>query len=57
MATFAPSSANLIAVARPMPVEPPVTRTFFPSSRLLSSHHLGGPGTPPVPAPCGQGGL
>src|SRR4051794_28334834 len=31
-ATFAPSWANRIAIARPMPVEAPVIRTFFPSS-------------------------
>src|SRR5882762_4250194 len=32
MKTFAPSSTNTLAVARPIPLLPPVTRAVFPSS-------------------------
>ena len=34
MATFAPSAARRLAIAAPMPREPPVTSAIFPSSFL-----------------------
>ena len=34
MATFAPSAARRLAIAAPMPREPPVTSAIFPSSVL-----------------------
>lgn len=33
--TFAPSRASLIAVARPIPLDPPVMRATFPSRGLI----------------------
>src|SRR5882757_330680 len=35
MATFAPSAASRFAMAAPMPRDPPVTSTTFPSSFLV----------------------
>jgi hypothetical protein len=36
MTTRAPSAANACAVASPMPVVPPVTKTVFPSKRFMT---------------------
>ena len=35
MATFAPSAARRLAIAAPMPRDPPVTRAILPSSFLV----------------------
>src|SRR5467141_48146 len=40
MATFAPSAARRFAMAAPMPRDPPVTSTIFPSSFLVIVFHL-----------------
>src|SRR6266700_254114 len=43
IATLAPSSAKSSAIASPIPLLPPVTRTFFPFSprSITASHHTG----------------
>ena len=53
--TAAPSLAKRIALARPMPLPPPVTTARLPSSRLMLCSYLAATVQPPsaaMTAPC-----